>query len=138
VLDALSYVGVLTIEFFVKDGALVANEMAPRVHNSGHYSIEGAETSQFENHVRALLGLPLGDTSTIGEVAMLNAIGKLPPRAELLALRGVHLHSYGKDGAPGRKVGHVTLRADTRAGLAALFAKCRPLVCGEGALDIEP
>ncbi len=125
VLDALSYVGVLTIEFFVKDGALVANEMAPRVHNSGHYSIEGAETSQFENHVRALLGLPLGDTRMVGEVAMLNAIGKMPPKKELLAEAGVHLHGYGKDSAPGRKVGHATLRTKAREELHALFARTR-------------
>jgi 5-(carboxyamino)imidazole ribonucleotide synthase len=134
VLDALSYVGVLTIEFFVHDGHLVANEMAPRVHNSGHFSIEGAETSQFENHVRAILGLPLGPTSLLGEVAMLNAIGKLPPRAEALALPGVHFHSYGKDSAPGRKVGHVTLRAKTREELGRLFAQCRQWLDADGAL----
>lgn len=136
VLDALSYVGVLTIEFFVKDEALVANEMAPRVHNSGHYSIEGAETSQFENHVRAILGLPLGSTSMVGQVAMLNAIGKMPPRRELLAMPGVHLHGYGKDSAPGRKVGHATLRANTRAQLQQLFAECRQWFELAGDLDV--
>ena len=138
VLDALSYVGVLTIEFFVKDNALVANEMAPRVHNSGHFSIEGAETSQFENHVRAILGLPLGDTSLVGEVAMLNAIGKLPPKKEILALAGAHLHSYGKDAAAGRKVGHITLRKKTRDELRVLFAQCKQWVDLGGEMNEEP
>ncbi len=81
--------------------------MAPRVHNSGHWTIEGAETSQFENHVRAMLGLPLGSTRMVGFSAMLNAIGRLPSRDEVLAIEGAHLHAYGKDGSPGRKVGHV-------------------------------
>jgi 5-(carboxyamino)imidazole ribonucleotide synthase len=98
------------------------------VHNSGHWTIEGAETSQFENHVRALLGLPLGSTRMIGCSAMLNAIGRLPPREEVLAIEGAHLHAYGKEGAPGRKVGHVTVRAETRAELDEKLQKLRPLV----------
>ena len=93
------YAGVLTIEFFVRRGKLVANEMAPRVHNSGHWTIEGAATSQFENHLRAILGLPLGDTRPLGHCAMVNFIGRLPPRDEVLALPGVHWHDYGKDTA---------------------------------------
>ncbi len=113
VLDALDYVGVLTIELFESDGRLLANEMAPRVHNSGHWSIEGAVTSQFENHLRAVCGLPLGDTRTLGHSAMLNLIGELPDPAEILAIPDAHLHVYGKSLRPGRKVGHVTLRADS-------------------------
>ena len=103
------YRGVLTIEFFVRRGKLLANEMAPRVHNSGHWTIEGAVTSQFENHLRAILGLPLGITRALGHSAMINLIGRIPPSARLLALEGVHLHDYGKQPRPGRKVGHLTV-----------------------------
>jgi len=118
VLEALDYVGVLAIELFECDGRLLANEMAPRVHNSGHWSIEGAITSQFENHLRAVAGLPLGDTRTVGCSAMLNLIGELPDSSELLAVPDAHLHIYGKALRPGRKVGHVTLRADCAEQLA--------------------
>lgn len=109
VMEELDYVGVIAIELFEKDGALVTNELAPRVHNSGHWTIEGAETSQFENHVRAILGLPLGSTAARGQSAMVNLIGALPDRAEVLAVAGSHLHLYGKSARPGRKVGHVTV-----------------------------
>jgi 5-(carboxyamino)imidazole ribonucleotide synthase len=109
VLAHFRYRGILTIEFFVRAGRLIANEMAPRVHNSGHWTIEGAVTSQFENHLRAILGLPLGATHARGFSAMVNLIGRLPPRARLLALPGVHLHDYGKAPRPGRKVGHCTV-----------------------------
>lgn len=111
VLNHFDYAGVLTIEFFVRRGQLVANEMAPRVHNSGHWTIEGAQTSQFENHVRAILGLPLGSTAPIGHSAMLNFIGTLPEPANLLAIPGVHFHSYGKEARPNRKLGHCTVVA---------------------------
>ncbi len=111
VAGALDYAGVLAIELFLKDGELLANEMAPRVHNSGHWTIEGSETSQFENHVRAILGLPLGSTRMVGHSAMVNAIGRLPEREAMLAIEGAHLHAYGKEPSPGRKVGHVTIRA---------------------------
>jgi 5-(carboxyamino)imidazole ribonucleotide synthase len=113
ILDSLYYVGVLAIELFECDGRLLANEMAPRVHNSGHWTIEGAVTSQFENHLRAVSGLPLGVTRTLGFSAMLNLIGELPEANGLLALPDAHLHLYGKSPRPGRKVGHVTLRADS-------------------------
>ncbi len=113
VLEALDYVGVLAIEFFEHDGALIANEMAPRVHNSGHWTIEGAETSQFENHLRAVVGLPLGSTATRGHSAMLNIIGELPNTESVLATPNAHLHLYGKSPRAGRKIGHVTLRTDT-------------------------
>jgi 5-(carboxyamino)imidazole ribonucleotide synthase len=109
VLTHFRYSGVLAIEFFVHRGRLIANEMAPRVHNSGHWTIEGAATSQFENHLRAILGLPLGATRALGHSAMVNIIGHMPPRAELLAVEGAHLHDYGKRARPGRKLGHVTI-----------------------------
>jgi 5-(carboxyamino)imidazole ribonucleotide synthase len=112
VLEALGYVGVLCIEFFEVDGKLLANEMAPRVHNSGHWTIEGAVTSQFENHLRAILGMPLGSTSAIGYSAMINLIGEIPEEAAVLAVSNTHLHLYGKAPRPGRKLGHVTVRAD--------------------------
>jgi 5-(carboxyamino)imidazole ribonucleotide synthase len=109
VLAYFSYTGILTIEFFVRGDKLIANEMAPRVHNSGHWTIEGAVTSQFENHLRAILNLPLGSTAARGFSAMLNLIGSMPPREGLLGLPGVHLHDYGKKPRPGRKLGHCTL-----------------------------
>ncbi|MBM3222715.1 MAG: 5-(carboxyamino)imidazole ribonucleotide synthase [Candidatus Tectomicrobia bacterium] len=109
-LDTLQYVGVLTVEFFQCGDALLANEMAPRVHNSGHWTIEGAETSQFENHLRAVTGLPLGAPTARGYSAMLNIIGCLPPSRAVLAVPGAHLHLYDKTPRPGRKLGHVTLR----------------------------
>ena len=117
-LDDLDYVGVLAVELFDCAGgnggsALLANEMAPRVHNSGHWTIEGAETSQFEQHLRAILGWPLGSTAARGHAAMCNAIGALPPRDAVLAVPGARLHDYGKEPRPGRKVGHVTVVADT-------------------------
>jgi 5-(carboxyamino)imidazole ribonucleotide synthase len=128
VLDHFGYTGVLTIEFFVERGRLVANEMAPRVHNSGHWTIEGAVTSQFENHLRAILGLPLGDTRVCGHAAMVNYIGRLPDRSRILALQGAHHHDYGKAPRPGRKLGHATVVAGTAAGRDALLAKLLRLV----------
>ncbi len=107
----LDHVGVLALELFEVDGALVANELAPRVHNSGHWTIEGAVTSQFEQHLRAILGLPLGRTSLIGPSAMVNLIGGEPDPAAVLAIPGAHLHRYGKAARPGRKIGHVTVVA---------------------------
>jgi 5-(carboxyamino)imidazole ribonucleotide synthase len=108
----LDYVGVLALELFEKDGVLIANEAAPRVHNSGHWSIEGAATSQFENHLRAILDWPLGSTDARGYCAMVNLIGRLPDCRSLLELPGVHVHCYGKAAARGRKLGHVTIVAD--------------------------
>jgi 5-(carboxyamino)imidazole ribonucleotide synthase len=113
VMEHFDYVGVLTIEFFVCRGQLLANEMAPRVHNSGHWTIEGAVTSQFENHVRAIAGLPLGSTAARGHCAMLNLIGTMPERSLLLREPGLHLHDYGKTPRPGRKLGHVTIVEST-------------------------
>ena len=116
--EALDYVGVFALELFCRDGELLANEMAPRVHNSGHWTIEGAETSQFENHVRAVLGLPLGSTATRGHACMLNWLGEMPDATPVLAQPGGHWHDYGKSPRAGRKVGHATLRADSAAELA--------------------
>jgi len=107
-LRELRYIGVICVEFFVEQGRLVANEFAPRVHNSGHWTIEGAETSQFENHVRAIAGMPLGSTRPRGHSVMVNLVGSLPPARELLCLPGVHWHDYGKSPRPGRKLGHLT------------------------------
>jgi 5-(carboxyamino)imidazole ribonucleotide synthase len=108
-MDRLAYVGVLALELFSVDGKLFANEMAPRVHNSGHWTIEGAETSQFENHLRAILSLPLGATTLRGDSVMFNIIGHIPPIDRVVAIEGAHLHLYGKAPTEKRKVGHVTL-----------------------------
>ncbi|OOG54574.1 5-(carboxyamino)imidazole ribonucleotide synthase [Rhodanobacter sp. B05] len=116
--ERLDYVGVFALELFVKDGELLGNEMAPRVHNSGHWTIEGAHTSQFENHVRAVLGLPLGDTAARGVAAMFNWIGELPVAAPVLRGVDAHWHDYGKQSRPGRKVGHATVCAADAAQLA--------------------
>jgi 5-(carboxyamino)imidazole ribonucleotide synthase len=131
VMQKFQHVGVLTIEFFVADGRLLANEMAPRVHNSGHWTIEGAVTSQFENHVRAIAGLPLGETRTTGHSLMVNYVGRMPKTAAALGIPGLHLHDYGKAPRPGRKLGHGTLVAATPAArdraLAALLRRRGPL-----------
>jgi 5-(carboxyamino)imidazole ribonucleotide synthase len=138
-LESLKYVGVLAIEFFEHEGRLLANEMAPRVHNSGHWTIEGAVTSQFENHLRAVLGLPLGSTGAAGHCAMLNLIGDLPEPSEVLAVADAHLHLYGKVSRPGRKLGHVTLRAASPERLALRLSELpaffhRPGFCLDSAL----
>jgi 5-(carboxyamino)imidazole ribonucleotide synthase len=121
ILDHLGYVGVLAVEFFeVAPGQVLANEMAPRVHNSGHWTIEGAECSQFENHVRAVCGMPLGSTAVRGHSVMLNVIGGDPDVGGLLGLPGVHVHMYGKTPRAGRKLGHVTVCGADAAGVEAL------------------
>ncbi len=109
VMRALDYVGVLAVEFFVVGGRLVANEMAPRVHNSGHWTIEGCVTSQFENHLRAICDLPLGSTRTLGAAAMINFLGTMPSRERLLDIEGLSYHDYGKAPRAGRKLGHCTI-----------------------------
>jgi len=139
VLEELGYVGVLCIEFFEGNGQLLANEMAPRVHNSGHWSIEGAVTSQFENHLRAILGMPLGATTAVGVSAMINLIGEVPESAEVLNISNAHLHLYGKEPRTGRKLGHVTLRADQTETLHRRLSELpaffhRPDYCLEKAL----
>jgi 5-(carboxyamino)imidazole ribonucleotide synthase len=114
-LERFDYVGVLTVEFFLLDGVLLANEMAPRVHNSGHWTIEGAVASQFENHVRAILGLPLGATRATGHAGMVNFIGRMPALEDVLAIEGAHYHDYGKAARPNRKLGHCTVVRPTAA-----------------------
>jgi 5-(carboxyamino)imidazole ribonucleotide synthase len=121
--EALDYVGVLALELFCRDGVLLANELAPRVHNSGHWTIEGSETSQFENHLRAVLGIPLGSTRMVGHACMLNWIDAMPEPGPVLSEAGGHWHDYGKQPRVGRKVGHATLRADATHELAEMLAR---------------
>jgi 5-(carboxyamino)imidazole ribonucleotide synthase len=109
VMQALDYIGVLALEFFVVRGSLLANEMAPRVHNSGHWTIEGCVTSQFENHLRAVCDMPLGSTRAVGHTAMINFLGLMPDRERLLTIDGLAYHDYGKIARPGRKLGHCTI-----------------------------
>ena len=133
--EALDYVGVFALELFVHEGRLLANEMAPRVHNSGHWTIEGAETSQFQNHLRAVLGLPLGATDCVGTSVMLNWVGALPERAPVLANPAGHWHDYGKAPREGRKVGHATLRADGAKPLAAALRSVAGALALQGQFD---
>jgi len=132
-LEALDYVGVGCVELFQVGDELLANEMAPRVHNSGHWTIEGAETSQFENHLRAVLGWPLGSTATRYESAMVNCVGGMPDVAAVLTTPGAHPHDYGKAARPGRKVGHVTVVATQPDELHARLARVEPLVADASA-----
>ena len=111
-MSTLNYVGCLAIEFFQRGDELIANEVAPRVHNTGHWTIEGAVTSQFENHVRAITGLPLGSAAPIANAIMLNVVGSFPSLERLLMDPAAHVHDYGKSPRPGRKLGHVTLVDD--------------------------
>jgi 5-(carboxyamino)imidazole ribonucleotide synthase len=127
ILEHLDYVGVLALELFQVGERLVVNEIAPRVHNSGHFSIEGSRTSQFENHLRAILGLPLGDTAPLGPSCMLNLVGALPSSSAVLAVPDAHLHLYGKEPRPRRKVGHITVRAADTAELTARVARLEAL-----------
>lgn len=126
-LEHFNYVGVLTIEFFDADGELLANEMAPRVHNSGHWTIEGAQTSQFENHVRAICNLPLGSSEMQGPSAMFNCIGNEPSAQDILSIPGAHFHSYGKAPKPQRKLGHVTLVGNSAEKYAVSLKKLKAL-----------
>ncbi len=122
-MTALDYVGVLALELFAVDNGLIANEFAPRVHNSGHWTIEGSETSQFENHLRAILDLPLGSTATVTKTAMVNFIGGLPTTKQVLTIPGAHLHLYDKVPRKGRKVAHATVRAENTEQLAIAIEK---------------
>ena len=114
VMERLGYVGVLAMELFGTDTGLLANEMAPRVHNSGHWTQDGAECSQFENHVRAVCGLPLGSTALRGHSAMVNILGSAPPAERILAVPGAHLHLYAKAPRRARKLGHVNISGPDR------------------------
>lgn len=132
--EKLDYVGVLTLELFETQGGLIANEAASRVHNSGHWTIDGAHTSQFENHLRAIADLPLGDTAARGPSAMINIIGTHGPWEQVLQRPGCRLHLYGKSERPGRKLGHINLWAASTAelseqlqSLAGFFSPDTPL-----------
>ena len=123
-LDHLDYTGVMALELFLVDGELLANEFAPRVHNSGHWSIDGAYTSQFENHLRAICGLPLGDTGISSPSVMFNLLGKMPDNirqqsTDHYPTQGLHWHDYHKTPREGRKIGHVTLTAESETELKA-------------------
>jgi 5-(carboxyamino)imidazole ribonucleotide synthase len=121
-LEELGHVGVLAVELFDTDLGFLANEIAPRVHNSGHWTQDGAVTSQFENHIRAITGLPLGSPEARGWSVMVNLIGEVPDPARIVGLPGTHLHLYGKEPRPGRKVGHVNLVAPSPEGLEMRLA----------------
>jgi 5-(carboxyamino)imidazole ribonucleotide synthase len=128
ILSYMNYVGVMTIEFFVKDQSLIANEIAPRVHNSGHWTIEGAKTSQFENHLRAILGMPLGSTETSSFNVMINCIGKEPDNIiNLLNNRHIHYHTYHKAPRENRKLAHITICSDSKEHFESEF---KPLIDG--------
>jgi 5-(carboxyamino)imidazole ribonucleotide synthase len=128
VLNELDYVGVLAIEFFETPDGLMANEMAPRVHNSGHWTIEGADTSQFENHLRAVTGMELGSTEVHGVCGMVNVIGREPDVAGLRQIPNVHVHMYGKTPAPRRKLGHITVTAADMQGVTRAIAEVRSVL----------
>lgn len=131
-MEHLDYVGVIAVEYFQQGEHLLANEFAPRVHNSGHWTIEGSDCSQFENHVRAVTNLPLGSTKMLGSAAMVNLIGALPAVAEVLKISGAHPHFYGKEPRPGRKVAHIGLRSDDNQALELAIAAALKL---DGASD---
>ncbi len=130
-LEHFDYRGVLTIEFFLRGGELLANEFAPRVHNSGHWSIDGAVCSQFENHVRAVGSMPLGDTSMTGHSVMFNWIGEMPDRERAMKIPGLHWHDYGKEPRPGRKIGHATVTAPGREELQRNASRLAEIAGGE-------
>ena len=131
VMDQLGYVGVLAFEFFVAGGRLLGNEIAPRVHNSGHWTLDGAQCSQFENHLRAIAGLPLGSTALRGHAAMVNFIGTVPSLEKLAEIPGLQVHLYGKQAKPARKIGHANLTADTPQQLAAALGQLAALMPSE-------
>src|SRR5699024_4546809 len=126
--EHLDYIGCLTLELFVAGDRIVGNEFAPRVHNSAHWTIEGAVCSQFENHVRAVCDLPLGSTALRAPALMSNWIGEIPPAAELLKIPDLHWHDYAKQPRPGRKVGHATLLAETWPALVPVALELRRLL----------
>ncbi|MDN3637611.1 5-(carboxyamino)imidazole ribonucleotide synthase [Simiduia curdlanivorans] len=132
-LEHLDYVGVIAVEYFQRGEQLLANEFAPRVHNSGHWTIEGAECSQFENHVRAVANQPLGNTAALGHAAMVNLIGDLPSQAEVMTIADTHPHFYGKAPRPGRKVAHVGIRSQSAQALEATIAQVNKLKGATGA-----
>ncbi|MEN3159548.1 5-(carboxyamino)imidazole ribonucleotide synthase [Alkalimonas sp. NCh-2] len=135
--DELDYVGVLAIEFFVVGEQLLVNELAPRVHNSGHWTQQGADTSQFANHIRAVCGLPLGASTVLRPTLMVNILGLDQLPDALLGIAGLHLHWYGKTPRPGRKMGHINLSADTTGQLAKRFEQLIALLPEEDFPELE-
>lgn len=135
ILEQFNYVGVLALELFVVDGQLLANEIAPRVHNSGHWTIDGANCSQFENHVRACCGLPLGSTDAKAEALMVNWIGHVPEAGEYQQVEGLHWHDYGKQPREGRKVGHATLIAESSDALMVKAKRLADLLGDQGLVE---
>jgi len=131
-LDEIGHVGVLTVEFFEDERGFLANEYAPRVHNSGHWTIEGAMTSQFENHVRAVMGMPLGSTEVHQYSGLVNLVGSTDAAGRVLELPGARVHLYGKESRPGRKVGHVTVCAESAVARDAAMDEVAALVGGGG------
>lgn len=137
ILRELGHVGVLTLELFETRHGLMANETAPRVHNSGHWSIEGAHSSQFENHVRAVAGLPLGSTRAEKPSAMINIIGKHPSSHDVLNVTDAHLHLYGKSEREGRKLGHITVTADSYPELEMRMSRLAEVLPNPMALNLS-
>ena len=140
VMNHLGYVGVMALELFVSKDArgndyLLANEIAPRVHNSGHWSIEGAITSQFENHIRAVVNLPLGDTDNVHPAIMLNILGQYPDISAVLNIDGAHYHSYHKAEREDRKIAHITLMPNDVADLEPALAKLVAVLPNKVGLD---
>ena len=140
VMNHLGYVGVMALELFVSKDArgndyLLANEIAPRVHNSGHWSIEGAITSQFENHIRAVVNLPLGDTDNVHPAIMLNVLGQYPDISAVLNIDGAHYHSYHKAEREDRKIAHITLMPNDVADLDIALAKLVAVLPNKVGLD---
>lgn len=129
-LNELNYVGVLTLELFETPEGLMANEMAPRVHNSGHWTIEGAMTSQFENHIRAVSGHPLGNVTARGVSCMINIIGEHGDLERILELPYARVHLYNKGERPGRKLGHVNILADSYEELVWRVMTCAQFLPG--------
>ena len=134
VLERLDYVGVLAIELFQAGGRLLANEIAPRVHNSGHWTLDGADVSQFENHIRAVTGMALAAPRVRGSAAMVNIIGELPDLGAVAAIPGTRLHIYDKVPRPGRKIGHVNVTGDDEEGLMHTVTQVWELLPGAGEL----
>ncbi|WP_339387252.1 5-(carboxyamino)imidazole ribonucleotide synthase [Vibrio caribbeanicus] len=124
----LDYVGVLALEFFELDGTLLVNEIAPRVHNSGHWTQQGAETCQFENHLRAVCGLPLGSTSLTRPTSMINILGEDVLPNEVLTIEGCHIHWYGKEKRAGRKMGHINVSSDDNNSLKQTLSRVANLL----------
>lgn len=136
-MERLEYVGVMALELFQEGDELLAGEMAPRVHNSGHWTLDGAECSQFENHLRAVCGYPLGSTAARGQAGMLNLVGVAPPAERVLAVPGVRLHLYDKAPRPGRKLGHVNVVGEDPSAVRAVLETVEGLMGARSGEDLD-